>query len=153
LPGFSLPAWRLVGGGIAASISKFKTRPRAFFGEGGLLFYLAGHTPVNLEVVFKGHWMASRQAPYGQGLVALLPAIATVPGAPLASFKALKDRLGAELKQGTTTHQYFKLPTKCAKSGLPFKTEVVFGRQFGGEREFGIPAKTVTATYKAPCPR
>jgi len=42
---------------------------------------------------------------------------------------------------------------KCPKSGFPIKTEVTFGGQFGGEREFGIPAKTVTATFKAPCPK
>ena len=30
---------------------------------------------------------------------------------------------------------------------------VSFGGMYGGEREFGIPAKTVTATYKAPCPK
>jgi hypothetical protein len=46
---------------------------------------------------------------------------------------------------------YFKLPKKC-KGGLPIKTEVVFGGQEGGSREFGIPAKTVTASFMAPCP-
>jgi hypothetical protein len=45
------------------------------------------------------------------------------------------------------------MPKKCPKGGFPVKTEIIFGGSFGGEREFGIPAQTATATYKAPCPR
>ena len=36
---------------------------------------------------------------------------------------------------------------------LPFETEVTFGGSDGGEREFGVPAKTVTATFNALCPK
>jgi hypothetical protein len=124
---------------------------RAFFGEGGLLFYVVGHSPVSLEIVSKGHYVHSA-APYGEELITLVPPVASVPGAPLASTKTIKIKAGAAIKKGKKLLSYGTLPTKC-KGGLPVKTEVVFGGQFGGAREFGIPAKTVTATYKAPCPR
>jgi hypothetical protein len=45
------------------------------------------------------------------------------------------------------------MPTKCPRGGFPVKTEVTFGGSFGPGREFGIPAETRTATYKAPCPK
>jgi hypothetical protein len=44
------------------------------------------------------------------------------------------------------------MPTKCPAGGFPLKAELIFGGSYGGEREFGIPAETVTTTYKAPCP-
>jgi len=125
---------------------------RAFFGERGFLFYTAGHSPVSLEIVSRGHWINSHQAPYGDELITLVPPVATVPGAPLASVKTLKLKTGAAIKKGKKLVSYGTVPTKC-KDGLPLKTEVTFGGTYGGEREFGIPAKTVTATYKAPCPK
>jgi hypothetical protein len=124
---------------------------QAFFGEGGLLFYVAGHTPVALEFVSKGHYVHA-SSPYGEELITLVPAIATVPGAPLASTKTIHIKGGAAIKKGKKIISYGTLPTKC-KGGLPVKTEVIFGGTYGGEREFGIPAKTLTATYKAPCPK
>jgi hypothetical protein len=129
-----------------------ETELRAFFGEGGLLFYTAGHSPVSLEIVSKGKYKPSHQPPYGEELETLVPPVATVPGAPLASVKTIKIKAGAAIKKGGKLISYGTLPTKC-KGGLPVKTEVVFGGQEGGAREFGIPAKTVVATFKAPCPR
>jgi hypothetical protein len=125
---------------------------RAFFAEGGFLFYTAGHSPVLLELVSKGHYINPHQPPYGEELIVLVPPVATLPGAPLASVKTLKIKAGAAIKKGKKIVSYGTLPTKC-KGGLPLKTEVIFGGMYGSEREFGIPAKTVTATYKAPCPR
>jgi len=125
---------------------------REFFGEGGLLSYTAGHSPTALEIVSKGHWINSHQPPYGEELVTLVPPVATVPGAPLASVKTINLKAGAAIKKGGKLISYGTVPTKC-KGGLRVKTEVVFGGMYGGEREFGIPAKTLTATYKAPCPR
>jgi hypothetical protein len=123
----------------------------AYLGEGGLLFLTVGHSPVALEIIAKGHYTHSA-APYGEELITLVPPVPTVPGAPLASVKEIHIKAGAAVKKGKKTLYYGTLPTKC-KGGLPVKTEIVFGGQFGGAREFGIPAKTVTATYKAPCPR
>jgi hypothetical protein len=124
----------------------------AFLGEGGLLFYTVGHSPVSLEIVSKGKYHPSHQPPYGEVVEVLVPPVASVPGAPLASVKTILLKTGAARKSGKKIISYGTLPTKC-KGGLPVKTEVVFGGEFGGAREFGIPAKTVTATYKAPCPR
>jgi hypothetical protein len=124
----------------------------AFFGEGGLLFYTVGHSPVSLEIVSKGKYKPSHQPPYGEELETFVPPVASVPGAPLASVKTIKIKAGAAFKKGKNIISYGTLPTKC-KGGLPVKTEVIFGGQYGGAREFGIPPKTVTATYKAPCPK
>jgi hypothetical protein len=122
----------------------------AFVGGSGLLFYVAGHSPVALEIVSVGHYVHA-SAPYGEELITLAPPVATVPGAPLASVKTILIKAGAAFKKGKKIISYGTLPKKC-KGGLPVKTEVVFGgsNQFG---DFGIPAKTETATYKAPCPR
>jgi hypothetical protein len=128
-----------------------ETELRAFFGEGGLLFYTVGHSPVSLEIVSKGKYRPSHQPPYGEELETLVPPVATVPGAPLASVKTINIKAGAAIKKGKSIISYGTLPTKC-KGGLPVKTEIIFGgaNQYGN---FGIPAKTATATYKAPCPR
>jgi hypothetical protein len=127
----------------------------AFFAPGGgLLFFTAGHTPVSLEIVSSGHYVNS-SAPYGPELKTLVPPVPTVTGAPLASVKTIKIKAGAAIKKGGKLVSYGTVPPKgkCPKSGFPIKTEVTFGGQFGGEREFGIPAKTVTRLFKAPCPK
>ena len=131
-----------------------ETELRAFFAPGGgLLFFAAGHSPVSLEIVSSGRYVNSGKPPYGLELITEVPAIATVPGAPLASTKTINVKVGAAIKKGKKLLSYITLPKKCPKGGFPVKTEIVFGGSFGGEREFGIPAQTATATYKAPCPK
>jgi hypothetical protein len=125
---------------------------QGFFGPGGLLFYVDGTSPVSLEFVSPGTFVNSGQPPYGLELKATVPAIATVPGAPLASTKNINIKVGAAVKKGKKTTYYGTVPTKCPAGGFPFKAELVFGGSYGGEREFGIPAETVMVTYKAPCP-
>jgi hypothetical protein len=127
-----------------------ETELRTFLGSSGPLFYVAGHSPVALEITSSGHYVSSSN-PYGEELVWQWPPVATVPGAPLASVRSIKDKLGAAIMTGGTLISYFTLPTECA-AGLPFKTEITFGGIGGAEREFGIPAKTLTAIYTAPCP-
>jgi hypothetical protein len=127
---------------------------RAFFAPGGgLNFYVAGHSPVSLEIISSGKYVNSGKPPYGLELETLVPAIATVPGAPLASTKTINIKVGAAIKKGKKVLPYGTLPKKCPKGGFPVKTEIIFGGSFGGEREFGLPAQTATATYKAPCPK
>jgi hypothetical protein len=128
------------------------TTLQAFFGPSGLLFYTQGTNPVSLEIVSTGHYVNSH-APYGPELITLVPPVASVPGAPLASVKNIKIKGGAAIKKGKKLISYGTVPTKCPKGGFPVKTEVTFGGQYGGEREFGIPAKTVEATFKSPCPK
>ena len=131
------------------------TTLQAFFGPGGgLLFFTKGSSPVSLEIVSSGKYVKAA-APYGQELKTLVPPVASVPGAPLASVKNIKIKGGAAIKKGNKLISYGTIPKKgeCPKGGFPIKTEVTFGGQYGGEREFGIPAKTVTATIKTPCPK
>jgi hypothetical protein len=126
---------------------------QAFFAPGGgLSFYVDGTTPVSLEFVSSGRYVNSHKAPYGMELQTQVPAIATVPGAPLASTKTINVKVGAAIKKGKRLISYGTMPNKCPKGGFPLKAELTFGGSFGGDREFGIPAETVTATYKAPCP-
>src|SRR5438094_4812980 len=127
---------------------------RAFFAPGGgLLFYTAGHSPVALEIVSSGHFINSHQRPYGLELITLVPPVASVPGAPLASVRRIKVKVGAAIKHGRRILSYGYMPGKCPKGGFPVKTEITFGGSLGPGREFGIPAQTQTATYRAPCPR
>jgi hypothetical protein len=126
---------------------------QAFFGPNkGLYFYVDGTSPVSLEFVSVGTYVNSGQPPYGLELKATVPAIATVPGAPLASTKNINIKVGAAIKKGKKLISYGTMPTKCPAGGYPLKAELIFGGSYGGEREFAIPAETVTATYKAPCP-
>jgi hypothetical protein len=127
---------------------------QAFFRPGkGLLFYVQGSSPVSLEFVSTGTYVNSRQAPYGLELKTTVPAIATVPGAPLASTKDINVKVGAAIRKGKRLISYGTLPRRCPKGGFPVKAELIFGGSYGGEREFGIPAETVTTTYKSRCPK
>jgi hypothetical protein len=126
---------------------------QAFFGPNkSLLFFVQGSSPVSLEFVSSGSYVNSGKPPYGLELKTLVPAIATVPGAPLASTHTINIKVGAAIKKGNKLISYGTVPTKC-KGGLPVRTEMIFGGFDGGEREFGIPAETVTKEYKLPCPK
>jgi hypothetical protein len=127
---------------------------RAFFApHGGLLFYTAGHSPVSLEIVSSGHYVNSHRRPYGLELITLVPPVASVPGAPLASVRTIRIKAGAAIRKASGLISYGYMPGKCPKGGFPVKTEVFFGGSFGPGREFGIPEQVQTATYRAPCPR
>jgi len=128
---------------------------QAFFGPGGgLLFYTAGHSPVSLEVVSTGSFVRS-SGNYSWELKALVPAVATVPGAPLASVSKIHIKAGAAFRSHGKVISYGTVPKKgeCPKGGFFGKTEVTFGGMFGGDRDFGIPPKTVTKVIRVPCPR
>ena len=132
-----------------------ETSLQAFFGPGGgLLFFTKGSTPVSLEIVSTGNYVRS-SGKFAWELKTLVPPVPSLPGAPLASVKSIHIKAGAAFKQGKKVISYGTVPKKgeCPKGGFPVKTEVVFGGQEGGEREFGFPAKTVTAEIKAPCPK
>ena len=128
---------------------------QGFFGPSNqLLFFTHGASPVNLEIVSAGHYVKS-SGKFAYEFEALVPAVASVPGAPLASVKNIKVKVGAAFKKGKKVVSYGTIPKKgqCPKGGFPIKTEVFFGGMYGGEREFGIPVKEVTAEFKAPCPK
>jgi hypothetical protein len=128
---------------------------QAFFAPGGnLLFYTQGSSPVSIEVVSTGKYVRS-SGHYSWELETLVPAVATVPGAPLASVSRIRIKAGAALRRHGKVIPYGTVPKRgeCPKGGFYGKTEVTFGGMFGGEREFGIPAKTVTKVIRVPCPR
>ena len=129
------------------------TTLQAFFAPGGgLLFYTQGTNPVSLEIVSTGHYV-NASGLYGKELITLVPPVASVPGAPLASVKRIHIKAGSAIRKGKTVIPYGRLPKKCPKGGFPVKTVITFGGEFGGERNFGIPAIKAEATYKAPCPK
>jgi hypothetical protein len=128
---------------------------QAFFAPGGgLLFYTQGVSPVSLEVVSSGKYVRS-SGKYSWELETLVPAVATVPGAPLASVSKIHLKAGAAVRTHGKVIPYGTVPKKgeCPKGGFFGKTEVTFGGMFGGEREFGILPKTVTQVIRVPCPR
>ena len=65
-----------------------------FSPEGGVWLLLAGHSPVWIEVLVAGHYLAAAP-PLGPAVRFEVPLIETVPGAPLASTTALTIPLGA----------------------------------------------------------
>jgi len=122
---------------------------QAFFAPGGgLNFFSAGHSPVSLEIVSKGHYVRA-SGKYSETILTEVPLIATVPGAPDASILKVNVKTGAAY--GPTNPKkatyYGRLPTRCPKGGFPLKAEVVFA-ELGG-----LPRQVVTKAYKAPCPR
>ncbi len=128
---------------------------QGFFGPGGsVLFYTQGSSPVSLEVVSSGRFVRS-SGKYSWELKTLVPPVATVPGAPLASVSRIHLKAGAAYRRHGKVIPYGTVPKKgeCPKGGFFGKVEVTFGGTFGGEREFGIPAKTVTNVIRVPCPR
>ena len=128
---------------------------QGFFGPASsILFYTQGSSPVSLEVVSTGRFVRS-SGKYSWELKTLVPPVATVPGAPLASVSRIHIKSGAAYRSHGKVIPYGTVPQKgeCPNGGFFGKTEVTFGGTFGGEREFGIPAKTVTNVIRVPCPR
>jgi hypothetical protein len=128
---------------------------QAFFApRGGMLFFTRGSTPVSLEVVSTGKYVRS-SGKYSWELKTLVPAVASVPGAPFASVSKIHIKAGAAFRSHGKVISYGTVPKKgeCPTGGFFGKTEVTFGGMFGGEREFGIPPKTVTKVIRVPCPR
>jgi hypothetical protein len=120
---------------------------KAFFAPGGALqFYTAGSSPVSLEFLSPSH-VARAHAPYAQEYVTSVPLIETVPGAPDASALSIGLKIGAAIKHGKRVSYYGRVPKRCPKGGFPLKSELLFAG-LGG-----LAPQTVTATYRAPCPR
>ena len=116
---------------------------------GGIEFFTDGHSPVSLEILSKGHYVnLSGGAGYGPKLIATVPLVATVPGAPFASVESIKVKAGSAYKKGGKTVYYGTVPKKCPKGGFPVKSEMIFAEN--GEESKPV---IVPVTYKAPCPK
>lgn len=123
---------------------------RSFYAEGGLEFFLEGHSPSQLEILASGRYAAPVGGHrVGPELITEVPLNSTVAGAPYTSFKTINAQWGSAFKplHGPVVY-YMRVPNKCPKEGFPFKTEVTFYNNMSGT---GV-TETVTATYTAPCP-
>ncbi len=113
-----------------------------FFAPGGNLeFFVAGHSPVSIEIISKGK-VVNSSPPFGPTVEAEVPLVESVPGALDASAKVISVKVGAAYKKGKKTFYYITVPKKCPKGGFPLKTIMSF---LGGA--------TAEASYKAPCPK
>jgi hypothetical protein len=113
---------------------------------GGLEFLTAGHSPVALEFLSKGR-LTSGGPGFGEQVVAEIPLVETVPGAPDASAERISVQVGAAYKKGRKTVYYGMVPKKCPRGGFPVKAELLFAG-LGG-----LAPQTVTTSYKVPCPK
>jgi hypothetical protein len=117
---------------------------------GGLEFFSKGSSPVLIEILSNAHYKNyTGGGGYGPELMAEVPLVASVPGAPYASVKSITVKAGSAYKSHGKTVYYGRVPTnKCPKGGFPVKTEVIFAEN----GEISKP-ETVTAMYKTPCPK
>jgi hypothetical protein len=119
-----------------------KVTVQGFFASGGaLLFYVVGNTPASIELIAKGT-LQPATAPYGKVFVSEVPLIESVPGALDGSAEQIKVKVGAAYKKGKKLVSYATVPKTCPKGGFPIKAELSF-----------LSGETVTAEYKAPCPK
>jgi hypothetical protein len=117
---------------------------------GGIEFFTDGHSPTSLEILSSGHYVnLGGAAGYGPELITEIPLVSTVPGAPYASVETINVKAGSAHGKGKKAVYYGRVPKKCPKGGFPIKTEVIFDENGA----LPIVPETVTATYKAPCPR
>jgi hypothetical protein len=115
---------------------------------GGLNFYVVGHTPASIEIVSKGKFSNLNSAGgTGPKINVEVPLVETVPGAADASVEKIISNVGSAYKKHGRTYYYLTVPKKCPKGGFPVSAEVTFAG-LGG-----LTQQTVTASYKAPCPR
>jgi len=120
----------------------------SFFAANGLLFYTEGHSPVQLEFVSAGRYFNLGGAGgFGPKLVTQVPLVETVPGAPDASVEKINVKVGAARRSHGKPIYYGTMPKRCPKGGFPVKAELIFAG-LGG-----LTQQTVTANYKAPCPK
>jgi hypothetical protein len=113
-----------------------------FFAPGGnLQAFVAGNTPVLLEILTTGH-IVNSFPPFGLEYTGEVPLIETVPGALDASMQEGTIGVGAAYKLGKKTISYITMPKKCPKGGFSVKAELSF---LGGA--------TAQASSKMTCPR
>jgi hypothetical protein len=116
---------------------------------GGMEFLTDGHSPVSLEILSSAHYINLDSAgDSGPELIAQVPLVASVPGAPYASVRSISLKVGSAYRSHGHTIYYGRVPSKCPKGGLLMKTEVIFA-------EDGEPSRPqiVDASYAAPCPK
>lgn len=115
---------------------------------GGLLFFTFGHSPVSLEILSRAHYVnLGGGGGFGPKLIAGVPLVETVPGAPDASVLKISVKVGSAMRRHGKPVYYGTMPKSCPKHFLLGKSELIFAG-LGG-----LSKVTVPVTYKAKCPR
>jgi hypothetical protein len=126
-----------------------KARVQGFIAPGGALeFFTKGITPTLFEFISPGKVTNSGGGGFGPATFTKVPLVETLPGAADASVEKIIVYAGGAFKKGRKTTYYGTIPKKCPRGGFPLKAELTFAEN-GNE----ATPSTVSATYKAPCPR
>ncbi len=113
-----------------------------FFAPGGAIDgFVAGATPVSLEIIASGHIVAAAR-PFGVEGIVEVPLIETLPGAPDGSFLHGVVGVGAAYRRHGKTVSYVTLPRTCPRGGWPIEVQLSF---HGGA--------TAQVSDRMPCPR
>jgi hypothetical protein len=117
---------------------------QAFFSpEGGVLLYFEAHSPVFLEFIVAGNDEPAAP-PLGPAVRFELPLVATVPGAPYASFTDLAVALGAFRTEAGHEIASVVAPGECPKGSFSWPARSLFTDGEGHET-------TVLSEYFTPC--
>jgi hypothetical protein len=126
-----------------AEISSF------FAPGGGLEFFTQGHSPVSLEIPTSARFTHLNGAGgFGPELIAEVPIVETVPGAPAASVESIDITVGAAYRRNGRTIYYGRVPTSCPKGGFRVRGELTFAEN----GDVATP-ETVAVNFRAPCPK
>jgi hypothetical protein len=129
-------------------VSETATLESFYAPGGGLLFFTAGHSPVSLEILSRAHYVSlGGGGGFGPKLIAEVPLVETVPGAPDASVLKISVKVGSAMRRHGKPVYYGTMPTRCPKHFLLGKSELTFAG-LGG-----LSQVTVPVTYRAKCPR
>jgi hypothetical protein len=117
---------------------------------GGIEFFTAGHSPVSLEILSKGHYTSlNGGGGFGPELITEVPLVETVPGAQDASVEKITVQAGSAYKSHGKTIYYGTVPKKgqCPHGGFKGKAEFMFAGLSG------LTPQTVSVPITSPCPK
>ena len=99
---------------------------------GGIEFFTNGHSPVSLEILSKGHYVHLGGAGgFGPELVAEVPLVSTVPGAPYASVESISVKAGSAHKVHGKPVYYGRVPEEVPEGRLPDQDRTDLRRRRG----------------------
>lgn len=113
---------------------------------GGILFFAAGHSPVSIEILSSGHYVNGGGG-FGPELIAEVPLVASVPGAPYASTETITVQAGSAYGSKKHPTFYGTTPRSCPKGYWPVKSELIFAAVGG------LPKQVVPVEYHSACPK
>jgi hypothetical protein len=128
---------------IGGELVKENATLQAFFAPGGgLEFYANAASPISAQLLVAKGSFSPASSPFGWKLTTAVQLVQSVPGAPPVSTESINIKVGAAYRKGRKTIYYGTLPKRCPRGGFPVKSEITFATN-----------ETVTATYRAPCPK